>query len=170
MRPAADVPGAPPTPWLEQPLVEGGAWFDTSRWFAPILFQSVGVPFAGVLVEVAGAPPPDDVVVTVHGRSEQVVPAQPVAGAEVALDALGARVVPPGALQHDVRLYLVMPTGVRSQRFGGAAAVSLDAVLQGELRYAWELAAPLDVQWFWTGRRQLGGRPCVTPLDWARVR
>lgn len=170
VRPAADVPGAPPTPWLEQPLVDGGAWFDTSRWFAPILFQSVGVPFAGVLVEVQGGPPPDDVVVTVHGRSEQVALVPPVAGAEVALDALGARIVPPEALQHDLRLHLVMPTGVRSQRFDGAAAAPLDAVLQDELRYAWELAAPLDVQWFWTGRKQPGGRPCVTPLDWARVR
>ena len=160
---AADLPDDRAMPWLEQPVVDGACWFDTSRAFAPILFESVGMPFAGLVVEVDGAPPPAELRVVVHGASEVVERSGPVAGAEVGRDELPRLLRPPQALRHDVRLHLLLPTGVRS-------APAFDAVLAGELRYAWELAAPLDVQWFWTGRQRPGGRPCVTRLEWARVR
>ena len=160
---AADLPDGRAMPWLEQPVVDGACWFDTSRAFAPILFESVGMPFAGLVVEVDGGPPPAGLRVVVHGAVEVVEGSGAVAGDEVERDALPRLLRPPQELRHDLRLHLLLPTGVRS-------APAFDAVLAAELRYAWELAAPLDVQWFWTGRRRAGGRPCVTRLDWARVR
>ena len=160
---AADLPDGRAMPWLEQTVVDGGCWFDTSRAFAPILFESVGMPFAGLVVEVDGGPPPAGLRVVVHGAVEVVEGSGAVAGDEVERDALPRLLRPPQELRHDLRLHLLLPTGVRS-------APAFDAVLAAELRYAWELAAPLDVQWFWTGRRRAGGRPCVTRLDWARVR
>ncbi|MGC6486501.1 MAG: hypothetical protein ACON4Z_02565, partial [Planctomycetota bacterium] len=160
---AADLPDGRAMPWLEQPVVDGACWFDTSRAFAPILFESVGIPFAGIVVEVDGAPPPAELRVVVHGAVEVVEGSGAVAGEELERDALPRLLRPPPELRHDLRLHVLLPTGVRS-------APAFDAVLADELRYAWELTAPLDVQWFWTGRRRRGGRPCVTRLDWARVR
>lgn len=160
---AVDLPDGRAMPWLERPVVDGVAWFDTTRAFAPILFETVGAPFAGLLVEADSGPLPDAAAVVVHGTSRKVALPAPLSGERVSVDALPERLRAPGSLQYDRRLHLLLPTGVRS-------AAGFDDVLAEELRYAWELAAPLDVQWFWTGRERPGARPCVTPLDWARVR
>ncbi len=155
--------------WLEEELVDGEAWFDTGRAFAPALFASVGLPFAGVQVEVDGAPPPAATEVTVHGRQRRVALYERVAGADLDLADAGSQIARPPSLRHDVRFHLMLPTGVRSMSVDPSVPFVLDDVVQGELDYAWRLAAPIDLQWFWTGRETVGGPWCSTPLDWARA-
>ena len=155
--------------WLEEDLVDGEAWFDTGRAFAPALFASVGLPFAGVQIEVDGAPPPAATEVTVHGRQRRVALSEPVAGADLDLADVGSRIARPPSLRHDVRFHLMLPTGVRSMSVDPSVPFVLDEVVRGELDYAWRLAAPIDLQWFWTGRETSGGPWCSTPLDWARA-
>jgi hypothetical protein len=155
--------------WVEATLVDGEAWFDTGRAFAPILFASVGIPFAGVQVEVDGAPLPAAAAVTVYARKRPVAIHEPVAGAGLNHRDLGWQLARPPSLRHDVRFHLMLPTGVRSMPVDPAAPFAFDEVLQAELDYAWELAAPIDVQWFWTGREVPGGPWCATALDCARA-
>ncbi|HEX6811476.1 MAG TPA: hypothetical protein VF384_07625 [Planctomycetota bacterium] len=163
-----DLPGALAFGWRSAAAPEATVWFQTTHAMAPVMGQAFGKPFGGVHIEVDGADPPAGTVAVVHATLPVRTLPRRNAGKpcpRAVMHALAQR--PPGA--KPLRLYLMLPTGVRHVDVPAGGA-DLPAVLQEHLRFALDCFAPLCVHWWWQTRPDFAGPPWCSELDWAVVR
>lgn len=169
LRLCADLDGDRAYGWQQRFVHDGAAWFLTAHAAAPTVLQGIGVPFAGVELDVDGASPPPDTVVVVHAElARRPLPA-PVAGAErtrAELDALPRTPPFPGP----ARLYVMLPTGVRHMDVPAGGAPELSPPLREHLRWALDIFAPLTVTWFWQSPPDAATAPWCSELDWCTAR
>jgi hypothetical protein len=163
-----DVPNTRPFGWHSAPAWSATAWFDTTHAMAPVMLQAFGKPFGGVHVEVDGKDPAAGTVVVVHA----MLPARPLlgrfAGRLLTLTRAELSRVPQTPPDGSLRLYLMLPTGVRHMDVPASGA-DLSAALQEHLRFALDIYAPLTVHWFWQTLPDSPGPPWCSELDWAVV-
>jgi hypothetical protein len=155
--------------WQQIGAVQRTAWLDTTHAFAPVMLQRLlGQPFRGVELVVDGGDPPPGTRVHVHATlDERPLPA-PAGGAWRTRAQLHELTSAPPA-NEPLRLYLLLPTGVRHQDVPAGGAV-MDELLREHLRYALDLYAPLHVHWFWQTQPVPAVRPWRSALDHARAR
>ncbi len=154
--------------WQATAAARSPAWFDTTHASAPILLQRFHLPFRGVELEVDGAAPPTGTTVHVHATlPERPLPHRAAGAARTRAELEALPQHPPG--DGPLRLYVLLPTGVRHQDVpAGGAPLGDD--LREHLRYALDLYAPLLVHWFWQTPPAAGDAPWRSELDWATAR
>lgn len=163
-----DAPDERAYGWQQQSAKGGTAWFVTAHAVAPILLQTLGVPFRGVGLEVDGNAPAPGTTVVVHAALASRALPQRAAGATRTRDELHALPATP-PFREPSRLYLLLPTGVRHMDAPPEGA-DMSPALREHLRYALDIFAPLTVHWFWQSPRDAPGPPWCSELDWASAR
>ncbi|HZN41378.1 MAG TPA: hypothetical protein VFD82_21400 [Planctomycetota bacterium] len=162
-----DLPDERAFGWHSAPAPAATAWFDTTHAMAPVMLQAFGIPFRGVHVEVDGAEAAAGTVVVVHAMLSMRALPERNAGKPWPRAAMLAVAQKPPAAQ-PLRLYLMLPTGVRHMD-GPASGADLSAALQDHLRFALDIYGPLTVHWFWQTPPGFPGPPWCSELDWAVV-
>ncbi|HEU4418098.1 MAG TPA: hypothetical protein VFT55_04120, partial [Planctomycetota bacterium] len=162
-----DLPAERAFGWQSAPAPEATAWFNTTHAMAPVMRQAVGAAFRGVHVEVDRADPAAGTVVVVHAMLPMRALSERNAGRPLPATAKSALAQNPPAAQ-PLRLYLMLPTGVRHMDVPARGA-DLSPALREHLRFALDLYAPVTVHWFWQTPPDFPGPPWCSELDWAVV-
>lgn len=162
-----DLPDARVFGWQSAPARDATAWFNTTHAMAPVMLQALGRPFRGIQVEVDGADPAAGTVVVVHAMLPiHSLPERNVGRPRTRATMSAVAQKPPAA--QGLRLYLMLPTGVRHMDVPAGGA-DLSPALQEHLRFALDIYAPLLVHWFWQTPPDFPGPPWCSELDWAVV-
>lgn len=143
-------------------------WFDLSHALAPMLIASAGLPFRGVHLVADGAAVPAGTTVELHGTMPMHEVIDPVAGRTFDMESFEAVLRPPSSAT-PLRLYLILPTGVRCMDLAPGSAFALSPALREHLSYAQMMITPVAVHWFWQSVSH-SEQPWHTRLDYAVLR
>jgi hypothetical protein len=111
---------------------------------------------------------PAGTTVELHGTMPMHEVVDPIAGRTFDLESFEAALRPPPSTT-PLRLYLILPTGVRCMDLAPGSAFALSTALREHLSYAQMMITPVPVYWFWQSVSH-SVQPWHTRLDYAVVR
>ncbi len=161
-----DVPGKLNYSWQSVRGTGDSAWFDATHAVAPMLLAGLGAPFRGIEIEWKGGDPPTDLTVEVVGALRVKPSDAPTLGREMRVAEFMTALTPPISTE-PMRLYLMLPTGVRHMDSEMNSPFELSADLQDHLGFAVDIFAPVRATWFWQSCHADGQEPWTTGLEHA---